>query len=101
MNGKVYLLITLPGKQLFLTAAPSSQKLACNSCVINQKHASAPQTKIILKVYDRYWWLSKCSEELVAPKIRIKNEMGRKHILEYLQLTFKKACGGLKQISEH
>lgn len=33
---------------------------------------------MILKVYDRYRWLSKCSEKLVAPKIRTKNEMGRK-----------------------
>lgn len=78
MNGKVYLLITLPSKQLFLTASSNSQKLACNWCVINRKHASAPQTKMILKVYDRYRWLSKCSEKLVAPKIRTKNEMGRK-----------------------
>lgn len=54
MNGKVYLLIILPSKQSFLTASSSSQKLACNGCVINQKHATAPQTKMILKVYDRY-----------------------------------------------
>lgn len=55
--------------------------------------ASVSQTKIVLKVFHRYWWLSKCFEKLVAPKIRKQN--GGKNILEYLQLTFKKARGGL------
>lgn len=60
------------------TNLPNSLILAHNSflrkqCLINEMCASVFQTKIVLKVFHRYWWLSKCSEKLVAPKIRKQN----------------------------
>lgn len=55
MNGKVYLLIILPSKQTFLTASSSSQKLSVETVFNKSDVCLSFPTKIVLRVYGRYW----------------------------------------------